>query len=172
MEQSVVTLSFHGAPLGQAEQTILDVISEALNDMGSRLFLRIREELGLAYYVGTQIFSNIMPGCFSFYAGTGADSAKQVEEELIKQAKRLAKEGLTDKELRRAKAKLSGHKKIARQGFGQVAFGEFMNELLGLGYNHSTEVEGRIEQVQDVATRYFGEDNYAVAISTPSSKTN
>ena len=23
-----------------------------------------------------------MPGCFSFYAGTGADSAKQVEEEL------------------------------------------------------------------------------------------
>ena len=50
-----------------------------------------------------------------------------------------------------------------------------MNELLGLGYKHSTEVEGRIEQVtleqvQDVATRYFGEDNYAVAISTPSSK--
>ena len=28
-----------------------------------------------------------------------------------------------------------------------MAFGEFMNELLGLGYNHSTEVERRIEQV-------------------------
>ena len=51
-EQSVVTLSFQGATLGQADQTVLDVISEALNDMGSRLFLRIREELGLAYYVG------------------------------------------------------------------------------------------------------------------------
>ena len=176
-EQSVVALSFHGAPLGQADQTILDVISEALNDMGSRLFLRIREELGLAYYVGTQNFSGIMPGCFSFYAGTGADSAKQVEEELIAQAKRLAKEGLTDKELRRAKAKLSGHKKIARQDLGQVAFGECMNELLGLGYNHSTEEEVRIEQVtleqvQDVASRYFEADNYAVAISTPSSTTN
>ena len=69
-EQSVVTLSFHGATLGQADQTVLDVISEALNDMGSRLFLRIREELGLAYYVGTQNFSGLMPGCFSFYAGT------------------------------------------------------------------------------------------------------
>ena len=53
-----------------------------------------------------------MPGCFSFYAGTGVDSAKQVEEELIKQAKRLAKECLTDKELHPAKAKLSGHKKL------------------------------------------------------------
>ena len=50
--------------------------------MGSGLFLRIHEELGLAYYVGTQNFYGIMPGCFSFYAGTGADSAKQVEEEL------------------------------------------------------------------------------------------
>ena len=46
-----------------------------------------------------------------------------------------------------------------------------MNELLGLGYNHSTEEEVRIEQVtleqvQDVASRYFEADNYAVAIST------
>ncbi|MBO61846.1 MAG: hypothetical protein CMO63_07770, partial [Verrucomicrobiales bacterium] len=173
-EQSVVTLSFHGATLGQADQTVLDVISEALNDMGSRLFLRIREELGLAYYVGTQNFSGLMPGCFSFYAGTGGDTYAQVEEELIIQAKRLAKEGLTEKELQRAKAKLSGHKKIARQELGQVAFGECMNELLGLGFNYSTEEEDRIDQVsldqvKDVASRYFGNENYAVAISTPAS---
>ena len=62
----MVTLSYQGATLGQADQTVLDVISEALNDMGSRLFLRIREELGLAYYVGTQNFSGLMPGCFHF----------------------------------------------------------------------------------------------------------
>ena len=89
---------------------MLDVISEALNDMGSRLFLRIREELGLAYYVGTQNFSGLMPGCFSFYAGTGAGSASQVEKELIAQAKRLAKEGLTAEEINRAKAKLRPQK--------------------------------------------------------------
>ena len=173
-EQSVVTLSYQGATLGQADQTVLDVISEALNDMGSRLFLRIREELGLAYYVGTQNFSGLMPGCFSFYAGTGAGSASQVEKELIAQAKRLAKEGLTAEEINRAKAKLSGHKKIARQELGQVAFSACMDELLGLGFKHSDEEEARVErvtldEVKEVANRYFGTDNHVVAISTPSS---
>ena len=173
-EQSVVTLSYQGATLGQADQTVLDVISEALNDMGSRLFLRIREELGLAYYVGTQNFSGLMPGCFSFYAGTGADSASQVEKELIAQAKRLAKEGLTAEEINRAKAKLSGHKKIARQELGQVAFSACMDELLGLGFKHSDEEEARVErvtldEVKEVANRYFTTDNHVVAISTPSS---
>ena len=173
-EQSVIVLSYFGAALGQADQTVLDVISEALNDMGSRLFLRIREELGLAYYVGTQNFSGVIPGCFSFYTGTGADSANQVEEELISQAQLLAKDGLTAEELHRAKAKLAGHKKIARQELGQVAFASCMDELLGLGFNHSTEEEDRVEQVtldqvKEVASRYFGTDNHAVAVSTPSS---
>ncbi len=141
--------------------------------MGSRLFSRIREELGLAYYVGAQNFSGIGTGCFSFYAGTGADSAKQVEEELITQAKQLSIDGLTQEELSRAKAKLSGQKKIARQELGSVAFNSCMDELLGLGFNHSIDEEERIEnitleQVKDVSSRYFNNNNYAIAISTPS----
>ena len=173
-EQSVVTVAFYGAALGQADQTGLDLISEALSDMGSRLFSRIREELGLAYYVGAQNFSGIGTGCFTFYAGTGADSAKQVEEELIAQAKALSLEGLTKEELHRAKAKLLGQRKIARQELGSVAFNACMDELLGLGFNHSIDEEERIknitlDQVLDVSGRFFSINNYAVAISTPSS---
>ena len=171
-EQSVVVLAYHGSVFGREDQLVLDLISEALNDMGSRLFNRIREELGLAYYVGTQNFSGVLPGCFSFYAGTGADSGDQVEEELISQAKILAKEGLTCEELNRAKAKLLGQKKIARQELGNVAFDSCMNELLGLGFNYSLEQEERIEkisldQISTVCDNYFSSDNYAVAISIP-----
>ena len=158
--------------MGQTDQTVLDLVSEALSDMGSRLFSRIRDELGLAYYVGAQNFSGVGTGCFSFYAGTGADSAKQVEEELLSQASQLAVDGLTQEELSRAKAKLSGQKKISRQELGSVAFNSCMDELLGLGFNHSIDEEERIEnitleQVKDVSNRYFNNNNYAVAISTP-----
>ena len=150
----------------------MDLISEALNDMGSRLFLKIREELGLAYYVGTQNFAGRIPGCFTFYAGTAAESAAQVEEELTSQAKHLAKEGLTEDELRRAKAKLTGQKKIARQDLGTVAFATCMDELLGLGYNYHTEEDSRIESVtldkaREVAARYFGTDHFATSVSLP-----
>ena len=171
-EQAVVTLGFQGCTLGHADRYAMDLISEALNDMGSRLFLKIREELGLAYYVGTQNFTGLVPGCFSFYAGTAAETAAQVEEELLNQAKRLAKEGLTDEELRRAKAKLIGHKKIARQDLGNVAFATCMDELLGLGYNHHAKEDDRVEsvtlaQVREVAARYFGTENFATAVSLP-----
>ena len=171
-EQSVVVLAYYGSFLGQTDQTVLDLVSEALSDMGSRLFSRIRDELGLAYYVGAQNFSGVGTGCFSFYAGTGADSAKQVEEELLSQASQLAVDGLTQEELSRAKAKLSGQKKISRQELGSVAFNSCMDELLGLGFNHSIDEEERIEnitleQVKDVSNRYFNNNNYAVAISTP-----
>jgi len=171
-EQAVVTLGFSGCTLGHVDRVVLDLISEALNDMGSRLFLKIREELGLAYYVGTQNFVGRVPGCFSFYAGTAADAAGQVESELLNQAKRLAKEGLTAEELRRAKAKLTGHRKIARQDLGSVAFVTCMDELLGLGFNHHAEEDARIEsvtldQAREAAGRYFGTDQFATAISLP-----
>ena len=171
-EQAGVTLGFSGCTLGHVDRVVLDLISEALNDMGSRLFLKIREELGLAYYVGTQNFVGRVPGCFSFYAGTAADAAGQVESELLNQAKRLAKEGLTAEELRRAKAKLTGHRKIARQDLGSVAFVTCMDELLGLGFNHHAEEDARIEsvtldQAREATARYFGTDQFATAISLP-----
>ena len=171
-EQAVVTLGFRGCTLDHTDRYPMDLISEALNDMGSRLFLKIREELGLAYYVGTQNFAGRVPGCFSFYAGTAADAAAQVEAELLHQAKRLAKGGLTEEELRRAKAKLIGHRKIARQDLGNVAFATCMDELLGLGYDHHAGEEARIEavtleQVREVAARYFGAEQFATAVSLP-----
>jgi zinc protease len=171
-EQAVVTLGFQGCTLSHPDRYAMDLISEALNDMGSRLFLKIREELGLAYYVGTQNFAGRIPGCFTFYAGTAAESAVQVEEELTSQAKHLAKEGLTEDELRRAKAKLTGQKKIARQDLGTVAFATCMDELLGLGYNYHAEEDSRIESVtldnaREVAARYFGTDHFATSVSLP-----
>ena len=85
----------------------------------------------------------------------------------------MAKEGLTQDELCRAKAKLTGHKNIARQDLGSVAFATCMDELLGLGYNHHAEEDIRIasvtlEQVRDVANRYFGIEQFATAVSLPS----
>ena len=43
----------------------LELIQESCSDLGSRLFLRIREQLGLAYYVGAQHFAGLLPGYFT-----------------------------------------------------------------------------------------------------------
>ena len=99
----------------------LELIQESCSDLGSRLFLRIREQLGLAYYVGAQNLAGLVPGYFAFYTGTEPAKAAQVETELLKEAELLRTEGLTAEELKRAKAKIIGQKKIARQDLGNLA---------------------------------------------------
>src|ERR1700721_572374 len=92
--------------------------NQARHGLVSRLFLRIRENLGLAYYVGAQNFLGLAPGYFSFYVGTMPEKVDLVEKELLHEAELLRLEGLTAEELKRVKAKIIGQKKIARQGLG------------------------------------------------------
>ena len=111
-KQAVLVIGFPGTTMHSDDRYALDLLQEGCSDLGSRLFLRIREKLGLAYYVGAQNFAGLAPGYFAFYAGTEPAKAAQVETELLKEAELLRTEGLTAEELKRAKAKIIGYKPI------------------------------------------------------------
>ena len=51
-------------------------------------------------------------------------------------------DGLTDEELKRAKAKIIGQRKIARQDLGGLAMTTALDELYGLGYLHNDAEDG------------------------------
>jgi zinc protease len=159
-EQAVLALGFPGTTFLSDDRPALDLIQEACSDMGSRLFLRIRDELGLAYYVGTTHFPGRVPGYFAFYCGTAPDKVIQVEQELRAQAEALRTDGLTLEELDRAKAKVIGQRKIARQDLGGLAMSLALDELYGLGYTHSETEDARyaavtLEEIKSVAARYL-----------------
>jgi zinc protease len=171
-KQAVLFIGFPGATLHSEDRHALDLIQEACSDLGSRLFLRIREKLGLAYYVGAQNFVGLAPGYFAFYAGTEPEKADLVEQEILKEAGLLRSEGLTPDELKRAKAKIIGQKKIARQDLGGFAMATALDELYGLGYNYTDTEDARIEavtldQVKTVAQKYLAPEQVAVAIVKP-----
>src|SRR6266704_5382438 len=50
--QGVLMVGFRGASLSSPDRYALELIDEASSDLGSRFFIRIREQMGLAYYVG------------------------------------------------------------------------------------------------------------------------
>src|SRR4029077_18146748 len=102
-KQAVLVIGFRGTTLFDADRYALELVQESCSDLGSRLFLRVREKLGLAYYVGAQNFMGLAPGYFAFYTGTEPAKAAQVEKELLKEAELLRTEGLTKEELDRAK---------------------------------------------------------------------
>ena len=169
-EQAVLALGFPGTTFDHADRYALELIQEACSDMGSRLFMRVRDELGLAYYVGASNFLGRTPGLFAFYCGTSPEQLELVEAELRQQAENLRRDGLTEEELKRAKAKILGQKKIARQDLGGFALSVALDELYGLGYLNFEGDDARyngvtLQQVQEVAQRYFRpEDSVLSAI--------
>jgi zinc protease len=146
-KQGVIVTAFPGVSIHDGGRYALELLQEALSDLGSRLFVRIRDELGLAYYVGAQHFLGLQPGYFALYAGTAPDKLTQVEEEIFAEVDKLRNEGLSAEELKRAKAKLLGQKKIARQDLGGYAVAAALDELYGLGYENCDTEDHHYEAV-------------------------
>ena len=171
-KQAVLVVGFPGTTLHSPDRYALDLLQESCSDMGSRIFLRVREKLGLAYYVGAQNFIGLEPGYFAFYAGTQPEKAALVEQELLAEAKLLVEEGLMPDELRRAKAKIIGQRKISRQDLGSLAMTTALDELYGLGFDMSEKEDAlydaiSLDQVKETANKYLAADRAVIATVRP-----
>jgi zinc protease len=174
-KQGVIVIAFPGVSIHDPARHALELLQEALSDLGSRLFVRIRENLGLAYYVGAQHFLGLQPGYFALYAGTMPDKLGLVEEEMLKEVRLLRADGLTEEELKRAKAKLLGQKKIARQDLGGYAVATALDELYGLGYNNCDQEDALYEavtlaDVQSAIRAYLDPDKCVISTVSPEQK--
>jgi zinc protease len=171
-KQAVLVVGYPGTTFYATDRYALELLQEACSDLGSRLFLRVREKLGLAYYVGAQNMAGLVPGYFAFYCGTAPEKAAQVETELLAEAGLLRAEGLTAEELKRAKAKVIGQRKIARQDLGGLATSTALDELYNLGFaNYETE-DAKIEavtlaDVQAAAQKYLRADSAVISLVAP-----
>jgi zinc protease len=171
-KQAVLVIGFQGTTLHSPDRYPLELLQEACSDLGSRLFLRIREQMGLAYYVGAQNFVGLAPGYFSFYVGTMPEKADLVEKELLNEAALLRIEGLTEDELKRAKAKVIGQRKIARQDLGSLAMTNALDELYGLGYAYTDKEDAlyeavSLDQIKHAAQTYLKADALVIAVVRP-----
>ncbi len=171
-KQAVLVIGFPGATMFSEDRYALELLQECCSDLGSRLFLRIREELGLAYYVGAQTLCGVAPGYFAFYTGTEPTKVEQVEKELLAEAELLRTEGLTAEELNRAKAKIIGQKKIARADLGHLAMTAALDELYSLGWQRSELDDAKyeavtLEQIKTVAQKYLKPETAVVAVVKP-----
>lgn len=159
-EQAVLVIGFPTVGLDDANASVLHLIDEACSDMGSRLFNRIREDLGLAYYVGAQSFHAMGAGAFYFYVGTDPKKLDLVETELRSEIADLAAHGLQADELQRAKTTWKASWLRSQQGNAAMADGLGWDELNGMGYDRYLRLPRIMEaitpgQTQEAASRFF-----------------
>ncbi len=175
-QQAVVMIGYPGADVLSPDRTSLDLLNEASNDLGSRFFNRIREQMGLAYFVGAGNFAGLAPGSFVFYLGTDPKKVDAVTAELQDEINGLSKEGLTEEELTRAKKKLLGSEAIRNQSNSAFAATVAVDELVGLGFDNylrrAQQVESAtLNDVRNAAAKYFGTPARVEVIVRPPSKT-
>jgi zinc protease len=170
--QGVLMVGFRGADMFSPDRYALELIDEASSDLGSRFFVRIREEMGLAYYVGASQMQGLVPGLFAFYLGTDPQKIEAVKAALLDEIDKLARTGLTSEELARAKKKLIGQQRISNQSNDSFGYMAALDELYGLGFNHYQELEREVnlvtvEEVQHVAAKYFQQPYVLATVQPP-----
>ena len=130
-------VGFRGVDIFSPDRYALELIDEASSDLGSRFFIRIREQMGLAYYVGAAEMQGLVPGLFAFYLGTDPQKIEPVKTAFLDEIRKLASDGLTGEELARAKKKLIGQQEIAEpEQRCHSPSNAALDELYGLGFNH------------------------------------
>ncbi len=159
-EQAVLMVGYRGVGIASEDRCALELIDEASSDLGSRFFVRIREELGLAYFVGSSQLLGLAPGMFAFYLGTDPLKVDLVRAALTDEIHHLATEGLTEVELQRAQKKYLGKRAIAHQSNSSLAYTAALDELYGLGFRYHEELAAQVEkitheEVRAVARKYF-----------------
>ncbi len=173
--QGVIMVGYRGVDMFSPDRYALELIDEASSDLGSRFFVRIREEMGLAYYVGASQMQGLVPGVFAFYLGTDPQKIEPVKTALLDEIRKLASEGLTNDEIVRAKKKMIGGQEIANQSNASFGHQCALDELYGLGFDHYKSLERdvnavTIDDIKKVAAKYFRDQPYVLATVKPPEK--
>ena len=158
-EQVHLCLSFLGYPMGSPDVYPGAVLNNILGGgMSSRLFQRIREDLGMAYSVYSGPSSYPHCGEFTVYAATSPKYAKTVLEQIDAEIGKLLQNGVTEREFTMSKAQLKGsfilglesaYNQMSALGHNQI----FLNRVIPPEETIAAIERVTIDDVMDVAGR-------------------
>jgi len=118
-EQAHLIYGVPGVARNDSRRFALSVLASALGGgMSSRMFQEIREKRGLAYsvYAYPQQFAG--SGVLTFYVGCKPDKAYEVSALIQQILADVAKNGLTEEEINRAKGSVSGSLVLSQEDTG------------------------------------------------------
>ncbi|TSD02716.1 MAG: M16 family peptidase [Parcubacteria group bacterium Athens0714_16] len=152
------------------------VLSSVLgNGMSSRLFEKLREEMGVAYYVRSSNSSYSDVGVFGISAGVDPKRINEVLNVVMKELAKLKNDLVLEKELNKAKEYLIGNMQMGVESSDSVAewFGEF--EISNLELKTPKQMADEImkvtaKDVQKIAGEIFQNNKMNLAVIGPIKK--
>ena len=146
-EQAVLAMGVPGLSFDSDDAPAAELLQEFTSNMAGPLFTRIREELGLAYYVSSSQFHGLGTGMFATYLGTSPDQLDLAQRELATTLEQIADKGLTAEQLERSRtACLSSHA-LDEQSLASQARQVALDSVLGLGLKNGEESLAKLKSL-------------------------
>jgi len=166
IDQAHLVFAFHAPLQGTKEFYALEVLDAYLaNGMSSRLFLKIREEKGLAYSVKSSINAEKNYSYYSIYVGTMKGALAEVKKIILGELKNIR--NLSEKELAEAKERVIGLRKVSSEESVNVMNELIFAELAGKAEDYY-ERDEKIKNVSLKDVRKFADiKNYSLAVIAP-----
>jgi zinc protease len=170
--QTHLVMGFLGTDVRSPDNAPMALIETALSGLGGRLFFQLRDKQSLAYAVTAFRRPGLETGAFGVYMACEPGKLPVARDAILKELEKLRENGLTNEELRAAKKYLVGTLKIGLQTNGSQAMHMALDELYGLGYDHTQrfmeEVEGVTkEDVKRAARRVILPDRFVYVTLGP-----
>ncbi|MFA6048034.1 MAG: pitrilysin family protein [Parcubacteria group bacterium] len=143
-------------------------------NMSSRLFVEIREKRGLAYYVRSTVESHHDTGYLSVQAGVEHKNLDLAISTIVKEFKKMAKFGVSEKELQRAKDYVKGKTVMGMEESDEVAMFFAGQETMKKEIMTTEEIFKHFDRVKTsdilrVAKDIFKNNKYNLAVIGPHS---
>ena len=152
-EQAVVLVGFPGAVIDAPDYYAGEVADELFSGMASRLFERVRDQKGLAYFIRSGRTASRSAAMFYFIAGTQPGKEREVLDEIYLEIARVQSGDIAPEELRRCQVRLKAGQRKSLQTNASRAMLAAVDTLQGRGPNYSRKFDSLIDAVtvEDVA---------------------
>ncbi|HET8770987.1 MAG TPA: pitrilysin family protein [Gemmatimonadaceae bacterium] len=148
-------------PYGDPRRHALMLVNSLFGGgMSSRLFQRVREELGLAYSVQSFQSFHAMAGAQGIYVGCAPERADEAVSAVLSELSALAVDGIPDEELLMGKQQLKGQITLSMESVGARMYRAAAVELYDEPYRELDEVLARVDaittaDVRDVCREFY-----------------
>ena len=160
-------------PHGDPRRHALGLVGMLLGGgMSSRLFQRIREDLGLAYSVYTFQSFHRDSGNHGIYVGTAPETASQAVEAIRQELDLIAGNGIPDDELAAGKSQLKGQITLSLESVSSRMYRAAGSELYDEPYRSLDELLSLVDEitsdtVAEVCREFFSPDAQTIVTLGP-----
>jgi predicted Zn-dependent peptidase len=159
--QTHIVIGSDAFPHGDPRRYAMTMIGTLFGGgMSSRLFQRIREELGLAYSVYSFQSFHVDAGMHGVYVGTTPESARAAVDAINAELEKLATEGFSDEDIAAGKSQLKGQITLSLESPTSRMFRAAGTELYGEPYRTLDDLLALIDAIDaqtvaDVCRTYY-----------------